>query len=51
MQGIDYERGGLIIPYSCPLIDAVASYGKGDIRKVAGLSLSAFDLRRFWLDR
>ena len=51
MQRIDYERGGLIIPYSYPLIDAVASYVKGDIPNVTGLGLNAFDLRRFWLDK
>ena len=51
MQRIDYERGGLIIPYSYPLIDAVASYVKGDIPNVTGLGLNAFDLRQFWLDK
>jgi len=51
MQRIDYERGSLIIPYCYPLIDAFASYVKGDIQNVTGLGLNAFDLRRLWLDK
>ena len=51
MQRIDYERGSLIIPYCYPLIDAVASYVKGDVRNVTGLGLNAFDLRRLWIDK
>ncbi len=51
MQRIDYERGGLVIPFFNPNIDAVASYVKGDIQNVTGFGLNAFDLRRFWLDK
>ena len=51
MQRIDYERGGLIIPFFNPNIDAVASYVRGDIPNVTGFGLNAFDLRRFWLDK
>ncbi len=52
MQHIDYDSGGLIIPFFNPLIDAVASYVKGDVPNVVGLSgLNGFDLRRFWLER
>jgi peptide/nickel transport system substrate-binding protein len=51
MQKIDYEYGGLIIPFFNPNIDAVGSYVKGDIPNVTGFGLNAFDLRRFWLDK
>jgi hypothetical protein len=52
MQQIDYERGGLIIPFFNPLVDALASSVKGDIPNVVGVSgLNGFDLRRFWIDR
>ena len=51
MQKIDYDYGGLIIPFFNPNIDAVASYVKGDIPNVTGFGLNAFDLRRFWLDK
>jgi peptide/nickel transport system substrate-binding protein len=51
MSKIDYDRGGNIIPYFFPVIDAAAPHVKGITPSVSGFALSFFDFKHFWLDQ
>lgn len=50
MQQIDYEQGGLIIPYFPPVVDAYSSRIGGGVQPSrTGLPFNGFDLKRIWL--
>jgi len=51
MLQIDYDRGGNIIPYFFPNIDAVASYVVGVDEAVTGQALGNWNFKNVWLDR
>ena len=46
----DYEKGGNIIPYNFPVIDAVSSKVKGVKTGVTGIALNGFDWKNFWME-
>ena len=50
MQKIDYERGGLIIPYFFPVVDATTTKVKGVLPGPAGIALNGFAFRDFWME-
>ncbi|MEA2621224.1 MAG: peptide/nickel transport system substrate-binding protein [Chloroflexota bacterium] len=50
MQKIDYERGGFIIPYFFPVVDATSSKVKGVLPGPAGIALNGFSFRDFWME-
>jgi peptide/nickel transport system substrate-binding protein len=49
MLKIDYDKGGYIIPYYFPVIDAVSSKVQGVEQSVTGQALSSFNFKKFWL--
>jgi peptide/nickel transport system substrate-binding protein len=49
MQMIDYERGGYIIPYFPPVIDAHGKHVHGIVPSRTGLSLANFNFAAVWL--
>lgn len=49
MQMIDYERGGYIIPYFAPVIDAHGKHVQGIVPSRTGLSLANFNFAPVWL--
>lgn len=49
MQMIDYERGGYIIPYFTPVIDAHRKHVHGIVPSRTGLSLANFNFAPVWL--
>jgi peptide/nickel transport system substrate-binding protein len=51
MLKIDYERGGNIIPFYFPVIDAVASNVYGVEPSVIGQALSGFQFKEFWIKK
>ena len=50
MLKFDYEKGGDIIPYYFPVIDAVSSKVKGVPPTVTGLALGGFNWKRVWME-
>jgi peptide/nickel transport system substrate-binding protein len=50
MQKIDYDRGGNIIPYFFPVIDAAAKNVQGILPGVSGVAMNTFSFRDFWMD-
>ena len=46
----DYEKGGNIIPYYFPVIDAVSSKVKGVKETVTGLALGGFNWKNIWME-
>jgi peptide/nickel transport system substrate-binding protein len=51
MLRIDYERGGNIIPFYFPVIDAVSPQVQGVEESVVGQALSTFQFKEFWLSK
>jgi peptide/nickel transport system substrate-binding protein len=49
MQRIDYNEGGLIIPFFPPVIDGYGANVHGLVPSKGGLSLNAYDFKRLWL--
>jgi peptide/nickel transport system substrate-binding protein len=49
MMKIDYETGGMIIPYFSPIVDAVAPHVNGVIPTTYGLPLNGLDFKSIWL--
>ncbi len=50
MLQFDYDKGGNIIPYNFPVIDAVAANVKGVKPGVSGVALNGFDWKNFWVE-
>jgi peptide/nickel transport system substrate-binding protein len=50
MQTIEYERGGYIVPYFPPVIDAYASTVHGTISSRSGFSFNNWDFKSLWID-
>ena len=49
MAHIDYDRGGYIIPYFFPVIDAAARRSAASRRSTNGYSPGGNDFADFWL--
>ena len=50
LQKYDYEKGGNIIPYYFPVIDAVSTQVKGVKETVTGLALGGFNWKNIWME-
>ena len=50
MLKFDYEKGGNVIPYYFPVIDAVSSKVKGVRTGVTGVALGGFDFANIWME-
>lgn len=50
MQRIDYDRGGNIIPFFYPQIDACSTKVGGLEENVSGMALSNWNFKGFWLN-
>lgn len=50
MLNYDYEKGGNIIPYFFPVIDAVSQQVKGVKKGVTGVALGGFDFASIWME-
>jgi peptide/nickel transport system substrate-binding protein len=48
MMEIEYERGGYIIPYFTPVIDAVSSSVQGVMTSKPGTPFNQFDFKSLW---
>ncbi len=46
----DYEKGGNIIPYYFPVIDAVSSKVKGVVPDATGLAMGGFNWKNVWME-
>jgi peptide/nickel transport system substrate-binding protein len=49
MMQIDYEQGGMIIPYFPPVIDAFAGNVHGFVPSKTGLSLNSYNFSEVWI--
>jgi peptide/nickel transport system substrate-binding protein len=49
MMRYDYEKGGLLIPFFFPVIDAVAANVNGVQAAVTGQALDTFSFQTFWI--
>lgn len=49
MMTYDYQKGGLIIPFFFPVIDAVASNVNGVSPAITGQALDTFSFQNFWI--
>jgi peptide/nickel transport system substrate-binding protein len=50
MQTIDYDIGGLVIPYFSPIIDGLAKDIRGVAPGISGLPLANYNWGAFWVD-
>ena len=50
LRQFDYDKGGNVIPYLFPSIDAVGQKVKGVNTSVTGLALNGFDWKNIWMD-
>ena len=49
MMRYDYDKGGLIVPFFFPVIDAVASNVHGVEPAITGQALTTFSFQNFWI--
>ena len=50
MQRIDYDRGGNIIPFFYPQVDACSQNVGGLTDDVSGMALSNWNFKGFWMN-
>jgi peptide/nickel transport system substrate-binding protein len=51
MMKMDYEKGGNIIPFFFPVIDAVAPHVYGVVPTVSGQAMRTFQFHEFWMKK
>jgi peptide/nickel transport system substrate-binding protein len=49
MMRIDYDQGGLIIPFFVPIIDGVGAHVYGVVPAKTGVSLNSFSFKEMWI--